>query len=66
MKSEYLRKPHKLNRQQAGLYLKLQDYNFTLYYILQKTNTKANVLLKKDQVDTIKDNKDVQLLKEEM
>ena len=66
MKSEYLREPHKLNRQHAGLYLKLQDYSFTLYYIPQKTNTKANVLLKKDQVDTMKDNKDVQLLKEEI
>ena len=29
-------------------------------------NTKANVLSRKDQVDTIENNKDVQLLKEEM
>jgi len=29
-------------------------------------NTKANILSKKDQVDTTKDNKDVQLLKEEI
>ena len=29
-------------------------------------NTKTNVLLRKDQVDTVKDNKDIQLLKKEM
>ena len=29
-------------------------------------NTKANVLSRNDQVDTIENNKDVQLLKEEM
>ena len=29
-------------------------------------NTKANILLRKDQVDTMEDNKDVQLLKEEI
>jgi len=46
--------------------LKLQDYNFTLKYILGKTNTKADILSRKEQVDTKKDNKDVQLLKEEL
>ena len=31
-----------------------------------KTNTRANVLSRKDQVDTIEDNKNFQLLKKEM
>jgi len=44
----------------------LQDYNFTLYYIPGKINTKANVLSRKDQVDITEDNKNVQLLKEKM
>ena len=46
--------------------MKLQDYNFILQYIPEKTNTKANILLRKDQVNTKEDNKDVQLLKEEL
>ena len=46
--------------------MKLQDYDFTLQHILGKTNTKANILLRKDQINMKKDNKDVQLLKEEM
>ena len=50
----------------ARWYLKLQDYNFILHYIPEKTNTKANVLSRKYQVDTSEDNKDVQLLKEKM
>jgi len=44
----------------------LQDYDFTLRHIPGKTNTKADILLRKDQVDTREDNKDVQLLKDEM
>ena len=44
----------------------MQDYDFILYYIPEKTNTKANILLRKDQVDTVKDNKDVLLLKKEI
>ena len=44
-------------------YLKLQDYDFILCYILGKINTKANVLSRKDQVDTKQDNKDFQMLK---
>ena len=44
----------------------MQDYDFILYHIPGKTNTKADVLSRKDQVDTIEDNKDVQLLKNEM
>jgi len=44
----------------------LQDYNFILRHIPGKTNTKADILSRKDQVDTKEDNKDVQLLKDEM
>jgi len=46
--------------------LKLQDYDFTLKHILGKTNMKADILSQKEQVDTKEDNKDVQLLKEEL
>ena len=63
---KYFQEPHKLNEQQAWWYLKLQDYNFTLWYIPGKTNTKADILSKKDQVNTKEDNKDVQMLKEEL
>ena len=42
------------------------DYGFILRYIPGKTNTKADILSRKDQVDTKEDNKDVQLLKDEM
>jgi len=44
----------------------LQDYNFTLKYILEKTNTKTDILSRKDQVNTKEDNKDVQLLKDKL
>ena len=63
---KYFREPYKLNRRQAQWYLKLQDYDFTLKHILGKTNTKADILSQKDQVNTKEDNKDVQLLKDEM
>jgi len=33
---------------------------------LGKTNTKADILSRKDQVDTKEDNKDVQILKEKI
>jgi len=46
--------------------LKLQDYDFTLKYIPGKTNTKADILSQKDQVNMKEDNKDVQLLKDKM
>ena len=46
--------------------MKLQDYNFTLWHIPGKMNTKIDILSRKDQVNTKKDNKDVQLLKEEL
>ena len=63
---KYFWEPHKLNGRQARWYLKLQDYDFTLRYIPGKTNTKADILSRKDQVNTKEDNKDVQLLKEEI
>ena len=44
----------------------MQDYDFTLQHILGKTNTKVDILLRKDQVDIKEDNKDIQLLKEEL
>ena len=56
---KYFRELHKLNRQQARQYLKLQDYDFILQYILEKTNTKVDTLSRKDQVNTKEDNKDV-------
>ena len=46
--------------------MKLQDYDFTLKHIPGKTNTKTDILSRKDQVNTKEDNKDVQLLKNEM
>ena len=63
---KYFRKPHKLNGRQAWWYLKLQDYDFMLKHILGKTNTKVDILSRKDQVNTKEDNKDVQLLKDEL
>ena len=44
----------------------VQDYDFTLKHIPGKTNMKADILSRKDQVNTKEDNKDVQLLKDEM
>ena len=46
--------------------MKLQDYDFTLKHIQGKTNTKADILSRKEQVNTKEDNKDVQLLKDEI
>ena len=45
---KYFQEPHKLNGWQAQWYLKLQDYNFTLQHIPGKTNTKADILSRKD------------------
>ena len=59
----YFWKPYKLDEQQVRWYLKLQDYNFILWYISGKTNTKADVLLRKDQVNIIEDNKNIKILK---
>jgi len=55
-----------LNGRQARWYLKLQDYDFTLQHIPGKTNAKTDILLRKYQVNTKEDNKDVQMLKEEL
>ena len=63
---KYFREPHKLNGRQARWYLKLQDYDFTLKHISEKTNTKADILSRKEQVDTKEDNKDVQILKDKI
>ena len=63
---KYFWEPHKLNKRQARWYLKLQDYDFTLRYIPGKTNMKADILSRKNQVNMKEDNKNVQLLKEEM
>ena len=63
---KYFWEPHKLNRRQAQWYLKLQDYDFTLRHIPGKTNTKMDILSRKDQVNTKEDNKDIQMLKEEL
>jgi len=46
--------------------LKLQDYDFVLQHIPRKTNTKADILSRKDCIDTTEDNKDVQMLKNEI
>jgi len=63
---KYFREPYKLNGRQARWYLKLQDYNFILRYISGKTNIKADVLSRKDHINTTEDNKDIQMLKNEM
>jgi len=63
---KYFREPHKLNERQAQWYIKLQDYDFILKHIPGKTNTKADILSRKDQVNTKEDNKDVQLLKDKL
>jgi len=46
--------------------LKLQDYDFVLQHIPGKMNTKADILSRKDHINTMEDNKDVQMLKDEM
>ena len=63
---KYFREPYKLNGWQTRWYLKLQDYNFTLWHILGKTNIKTDILSRKDQVDIQEDNKDAKMLKEEL
>jgi len=46
--------------------LKLQDYDFTLQHIPEKTNTKADILSRKEKVDTKEDNQNIQMLKKEL
>ena len=60
---KYFWEPYKLNGRQARWYLKLQDYNFALWHILEKMNTKADILLRKDHINTTSNNKDIQMLK---
>ena len=44
-------------------YLKLQDYNFEIKHILEKTNTKVDILSRKDKEEntTKKENKAIYL-----
>ena len=49
MNLKYFQKPHKLNEWQTRWYLKLQDYNFILQHILEKTDTRAEILSRKQQ-----------------
>ena len=63
---KYFKEPHKLNGWQARWYLKLQDYNFTLWHIPGKINMKADILSRREKVDMKKDNQDIQMLKEKL
>ena len=56
---KYFWEPHKLNERQARWYLKLQDYDFILWHISGKTNMKADILSRKDHIDTTEDNKNI-------
>ena len=62
---KYFRKLHKLNGWKVKWYLNLQDYDFILWYIPEKTNIRVDILLRKDQVDTKNNNKDIKMLKDE-
>ena len=46
--------------------MKLQDYDFTLQHITGKMNIKVDIFSRKDQVNMKEDNKNIQLLKEEL
>ena len=63
---KYFQETHKLDGRQVRWYLKLQDYDFILRHIPGKMNIKADILSRKDQVNTKEDNKDIQLLKERL
>ena len=43
----------------------MQDYNFTLWYILRKTNTRTDILLK-NQMDIKEDNKNIKMFKDKL
>ena len=47
-------------------YLKLQNYDFILWHILGKKNTRADILSRKDQIDTKDNNKDLTMLKNKL
>ena len=49
---KYFQELYKPNRQQTRWYLKLQDYNFILWYIPGKMNMRADILSRKDQMNT--------------
>jgi len=61
---KYYREPQKLNGQQARWYLKLQDYDFMIRHIPGKTNTRADPLSRKDQIDVTKDNRNIEMLRQ--
>jgi len=61
---KYYREPQKLSGQQARWYLKLQDYDFMIRHIPGKTNTRADLLSRKDQVNVIRDNKNIEMLRQ--
>ena len=63
---KYFKELHKLNGQQVRQYLKLQDYDFILQHIPKKTNTKADILSRREKMDIKEDNQDIQMLKEEL
>ena len=63
---KYFQEPHKLNGRQARWCLKLQDYDFILQHIPGKTNTKADIFSRKDQVNIKEDNKNIKLVKDKM
>ncbi|KAF8633519.1 hypothetical protein AX17_004429 [Amanita inopinata Kibby_2008] len=58
-------KLQKLNTQQAGWYLKLQEYNFTLKHIPESTNMKADILSQLLWYETeLEEMDDVQMLQD--
>jgi len=61
---KYYREPQKLNGQQARWYLKLQDYDFIIRHVPGKTNTRADLLSIKDQIDVTKDNRNIEMLRQ--
>ena len=63
---KYFQELYKPNRQQTRWYLKLQDYNFILWYIPGKMNMRADILSRKDQMNTKGDKKNIKMLKEKL
>ena len=63
---KYFQELYKPNRQQIEQYLKLQDYNFILWYIPGKINMRADILSRKDQMNTKGDKKNIKMLKEKL
>ena len=61
---KYYREPQKLNGRQARWYLKLQDYDFIIRHVLGKTNTRADLLSEKDQVNVTRDNRNIKMLRQ--